>query len=366
MNRQIWIAVGCMVLIAPVQAASFDCSIASTSQEKLICFDYRLSDLDSQLAWSYSEVLKQTKDPVALKQSQKDWVAAREKCTDVNCIIHAYVARIEAVSPGSKLEEVYFPKGKIPWDFSPKTGYQVTDYAKIKNNKLTFGTIANDATFSNGEDVIIPEDDNGLATTKAERETLISLVSSLHVNRNLEIKSSTGNNDLVKLGDMHLAYVDTSYGECVGGLGISGIYLARNVPWTKTNVLVQMRPSDWTPYRHQGTWVDPDCEESEPWLKINPNMMDAVVFNRSLFLQENHISHDYVLRLDHNLQTASLLLGKKIFLGWGSDLEALTGKACNKFVGSSILGDKSYSTKHRACIDNQLQKIIGEVNGFYH
>jgi len=369
MKRIELIIAGCLALLSTSQAASFDCSKASTPQEKLICFDYRLSDLDSQLAWTYAEALKQTKDATALKQSQKDWVSSRGKCADVVCILHAYIERIEALAPGSKLNEVYFPKGTIPWDFLPKPGYRVTDYARLKKNKLTFGTLANDAPFSDGEDVIIPEDDHVSATTKSEGETLINLHLSPHVKRNFEIEPFLDNSELVKLGDIHLGFVNTSYGECVGGLGASGIYVSRNVPWTKTNVLVQMRPHEWTPYRHQGTWVDPDCGELSPWLKIDPHAVDAVIFNQSLYLSENAQAYSkesgFVLRLDHNLQTGSPLLGKKIFIGWGGDLEALTGKACDRFVESLLGEDKGYSTKHRACIDDQLLKIIGEVGRFY-
>lgn len=60
-SKQFWL---CMVLIGtqaihlPVLAASFDCATAKTSQEKLICQDYELSNLDTQLGVKYEERLK--------------------------------------------------------------------------------------------------------------------------------------------------------------------------------------------------------------------------------------------------------------------------------------------------------------------
>lgn len=358
MKQITWVALAWIALITTAQAASFDCAKASTPQEKLICFDYRLSDLDSQLAWSYSDALKQSKDTSALKQYQKDWVAAREKCTDVNCIMHAYVGRIEALSRGSRLEEVYFPKAEIPWDFSPKPGYEVASYVQIKDSKLAYATFLK-GTMTHGKDLIIPADDGGLSVTSSQpdvKHQLQDLGSSL-VNGKFEAVIGTP----VKLGEVSLAVMSSSYGECEGGLGMSGIYVRRNLSWTKNNVLVPLRPHSWRVWKNPGD--DPGCQETD--LKIDPSIIEAIVFNQSLYLSEYRGESDYVVRLDSNIQTASTLLGKKIYLGWGSDLEGLTGKACDKFVDSSV-GFKIYSTEHRICIDQQLQKLIGEVGRFYN
>jgi len=356
-----WIAAALLawsLMASSTQAASFDCAKASSPQEKLICFDYRLSDLDSQLAWTYANALKHAKDPKALKESQKNWVAAREKCTEANCIMHAYVERIEALAPGSKLEGVYFPKGNIPWDIFPMQGYTVSSHPEIKENRLTFFTYLK-GTMTHGEDLIIPADDHGLSATKSGREAESNLQRLTLVNSKFELIPIGENRSFVDLGGMQLARMASGYGECKGGLGLSGTYVGRNVPWSQNNVLVPLRPHEWTVWKRN----DPGCQEAE--LKIDPTMMEVVVFNRSLYLSETHRMSDFVLRLDHNLQTASSLLGKKIYLGWGGDLEALTGKACDKFVDSSV-GFNIYSTEHRICIDEQLQKLIGEVGRFYH
>ena len=312
MKRLIWIALGYMVLIVPVQAASFDCAKASTPQEKLICFDYRLSDLDSQLAWSYSEALKQAKDISALKQSQKDWVATRGKCLNVDCILHAYVGRIEALAPDTKLEEVYFPKGKIPWDFSPKHGYDVSSLPKLKENKLTYPTYLKGpiGTLTHGEDLVIPEDKYSLSVPSSGVETTKRLQRLQHViNSELELAP---NSETIELGDIRLAFTSLSYGECEGGLGMSGIFVGRNVPWSTNNVLVPLRPHGWTVWKRSHD----ACYEAQ--LKIDPTLIEADVFDGSLYLSEDRGESDFVIRLDRNLQTASPVLGKKIYLVWGS------------------------------------------------
>lgn len=360
MKQISWVALGWIMLTFTAQAASFDCSKANTPQEKLICFDYRLSDLDSQLAWSYTEALKQTKNPSPLKESQKAWVATRGKCTNVNCAIHAYVERIEELMPGANLNEVYFPKAKIPWDFSPKSGYRVSGYPHLKENKLAFSTFPR-GTILHGEDLIIPADDHNSATTNSGRgatSRLQDLVTSL-----VDSKFKLISGEPIELGDMYLAVVASSYGECEGGLGMSGTYVARDVPWTKNNILVQLRSHGWTAWKFPG---DADfCYEAQ--LKIDPTMMGAIIFNQSLYLYETHSEEGhFVIRLDRNLQTASPLLGKEIYLGWGSDLEALTRKTCDKFVEHAPKETDFYSTKHRICIDGQLQKLVDEVGHFYN
>jgi hypothetical protein len=354
----------CAAVIWPVHAASFDCSKARTPQEKLICFDYRLSDLDNQLAWSYMEALKQSKSPVALKQSQKNWVAACGKCTNVNCIIHAYVKRIEELIPETKLSEVYFPKEKIPWDFFSKPGYTVTSAVQLKENKLTFITYLK-GTILHGDDLIIPAGEYSPVTMSSgqpPKNRLQELSLSL-VNNKFELIHITEDSAFIELGDVLLARMASGYGECRGKLGMSGIYVARAVPWTRNNILVQIRPHGWTVWKSPGE--DDSCQEAQ--LKIDPTMMGAAVFNQSLYLYEYHGNSDFVIRLDRNLQTASSLLGKKIFFGWGSDLDALTGKVCEKFALSPTTDEyRYYTTKHRVCIDEQLQKLIGEVARFYN
>ena len=79
-------------------AASFDCGKASTPVEKTICSDERLSNLDSDLGRAYKAALQNSANPANLKAEQKNWVAQRNRCTDMTCLASAYQARLVALN----------------------------------------------------------------------------------------------------------------------------------------------------------------------------------------------------------------------------------------------------------------------------
>lgn len=83
-----------IVASASVNAASFDCNKAGTTQEKLICSDVELSELDSDLLHSYKKVF----DIEGMKQNQKNWIRlVRNKQTTVDDLISVYSDRIELI-----------------------------------------------------------------------------------------------------------------------------------------------------------------------------------------------------------------------------------------------------------------------------
>jgi len=82
-------------------AASFDCSKAGTKVEKMICADPELSKLDEDLSAAYKKALKESSDPATLKQQQRDWMKERNKCTDAQCVKHAYNQRLSSLSNSS-------------------------------------------------------------------------------------------------------------------------------------------------------------------------------------------------------------------------------------------------------------------------
>lgn len=85
------------VLSAGVNAASFDCSLAATSIEKMICSDTELSQLDSALLASYKLVFKTMKD------NQRQWVKlVRNKQTNLNDMIAVYSDRIDYLNLKNK------------------------------------------------------------------------------------------------------------------------------------------------------------------------------------------------------------------------------------------------------------------------
>ncbi|MER8567434.1 lysozyme inhibitor LprI family protein [Mesorhizobium sp. M0924] len=85
--------------IAPVgvgAAASFDCRKASSKEERLICSNRNLSDLDGQMAGAFKAARQKSNDKDALLADQKDWLETRSMCVlrgdkamQINCLISA-------------------------------------------------------------------------------------------------------------------------------------------------------------------------------------------------------------------------------------------------------------------------------------
>lgn len=93
MKKAMWIFLGGLVLHGAAQAASFDCAKAQSKVEKLICADAELSKLDEDLAVAYVAAIKDAGN-AGVRQTQKQWVAQRNSCTEVACVKDAYVKRI--------------------------------------------------------------------------------------------------------------------------------------------------------------------------------------------------------------------------------------------------------------------------------
>ena len=85
----------CLCLAAKNQAASFDCTKATTKIERIICTDSELSKMDEGLAKIYRDVMKDVKHAEAIKSSQKVWLKERNRCEDVVCVKKAYELRLQ-------------------------------------------------------------------------------------------------------------------------------------------------------------------------------------------------------------------------------------------------------------------------------
>lgn len=92
------------ILILPIilmassatQAASFDCSKASTFVETEICETNELGRLDEILSIYYKTLINANIDRseiVRIKSSQKKWLSSRNKCTNKECLISSYIQR---------------------------------------------------------------------------------------------------------------------------------------------------------------------------------------------------------------------------------------------------------------------------------
>jgi uncharacterized protein YecT (DUF1311 family) len=76
-------------------APSFDCTKASSSQERLICGGRELSKLDVQMAGAYADARQKSTDTDALKTAQKQWLKNTQRsCSDKACLVDAYTSRI--------------------------------------------------------------------------------------------------------------------------------------------------------------------------------------------------------------------------------------------------------------------------------
>ncbi len=93
-------------LAAPLvaQAASFDCAKAAGSDERAICADRTLNDLDVQMATKYQFLrgLFAMGARGAMQDSQQDWLAKRQRCGgDTACLLKSYRTRI------AELDDIY-------------------------------------------------------------------------------------------------------------------------------------------------------------------------------------------------------------------------------------------------------------------
>jgi uncharacterized protein len=87
-----------LIISGNVHPASFDCSHATTSVEKLICADQGLSQLDENLSRTYQEVLRSMPKLTGLKQEQAKWLReVRDLCTDGKCLEREYRNRLVAI-----------------------------------------------------------------------------------------------------------------------------------------------------------------------------------------------------------------------------------------------------------------------------
>ena len=78
---------------ATAGAASFDCKLARSKVETMICADSAISRLDEQLGIAYARTLKASGDAQAEKSTQLAWLEARNACADLACLRQAYESR---------------------------------------------------------------------------------------------------------------------------------------------------------------------------------------------------------------------------------------------------------------------------------
>jgi uncharacterized protein len=84
-----------------VQAASFDCSKAATTTEKLICANARISDLDEHMGRYYGAARADLgRASACLVATQREWLRkGRNACKDAGCLERAYLQRLAELDP---------------------------------------------------------------------------------------------------------------------------------------------------------------------------------------------------------------------------------------------------------------------------
>lgn len=99
-----WIVPIALVLAAaaagPARAASFPCAKAGAPDEKAVCEDLALNDLDVEMAVRF-EILKDLLTMGGrgkLRDDQEAWLAERRTCgADTACLQQAYAARLKTL-----------------------------------------------------------------------------------------------------------------------------------------------------------------------------------------------------------------------------------------------------------------------------
>lgn len=86
-----------LMMSAKSFAMSFDCKTASTFAETQICKDGYLVAMDSSMASAYKHALEATGELGALRESQVQWLDARNQCANANCLGEALRLRILAL-----------------------------------------------------------------------------------------------------------------------------------------------------------------------------------------------------------------------------------------------------------------------------
>lgn len=83
-----------ITLATSAHAASFDCAVAKTDVERIICSSEELSQLDRTLAEIYELELSRDNAAKSIRAAHRTWLESRNRCSDTTCIEHRYEQRI--------------------------------------------------------------------------------------------------------------------------------------------------------------------------------------------------------------------------------------------------------------------------------
>src|ERR1700756_1704714 len=95
------IGFGLPIYSSQVRAQGFNCRLAKTPDEVLICQDQALSRLDERMTSLYSQVQRNSSGSqrAMLERDQRSWLRLRMGCErDRNCIEQSYQRRIQQLT----------------------------------------------------------------------------------------------------------------------------------------------------------------------------------------------------------------------------------------------------------------------------
>ena len=124
-------------------SASFDCSKASSFNEKIVCSNPNLNKLDEEMASLYQELVKISSE--ALKIQQRQWNKEVRACKDEKCITSLYKTRVdEFIQIKNKnlyVETIIVRKSELQRDYSTLLTVDRVDYNQKGMNFTLTGDI---------------------------------------------------------------------------------------------------------------------------------------------------------------------------------------------------------------------------------
>lgn len=318
-----WLGLACLCTVA--SAASFSCGLVSSSVEKLICLDYRLSDLDSQMAAAY--VAKQAQPDTELRSSQSKWLANRNRCRSFSCVRDAYIDRISILQPavGETYATLRVPSPKR-WEYVPPDGSTIDGRFILNGRMLAMqrGSFGSDKWewVSLDEGKTIPRE---FVDKLPPYEPLLLNDRTENLGGNFVLSTAGPSMCLTKVGELGLKVINAK--------SLSGSEASR--------VLVALVSEKWT-----NSEPSANCFELELSYR-RASFAQSTVYENSLYWLDKKFS----IRFDQRLWTQSDLVGKKVFLVWGGDLSAMVEAHCKAF--------------DRECADKRFRELLENVSSFY-
>ncbi|WP_419812494.1 MG2 domain-containing protein [Bacterioplanoides sp.] len=245
-----------LLISSLAQAASFDCSQATTSTEKAICSDAAVSQLDSELGRLYGQLEKED----SLTQAQRSWVLQRNQCLDSNCLKQKYQQRIKQLKQAFMAQQYKGQPQKIStikeesWNNGPAIVVRVTVPVDASSNWRQTLSLQMDNVALNPQDWVL--DSNGLALIypfiEPDREFKVKIKPGL---------KAVNGRTLVQPGDASFRSRRTQPSVSFNGDGyVLSDALRRALPVTTLNVnevdleIFRIQPEligQWIHYSHQ-------------------------------------------------------------------------------------------------------------------